>query len=57
MKRFCRAAYPKSDKAVALLRTYEVSARDKYENSKKKSEESEEKELDEDDIHIKKKRL
>jgi len=35
MKRFCRAANPKSDKAVALLRTYEVSARDKYENSKK----------------------
>jgi len=36
MKCFCRAANSKSDKAVALLRTYEVSARDKYENSKKK---------------------
>jgi len=38
MKCFCGAANPNIDKAVGLLITYdEASARDKYENAKKKT--------------------
>ena len=34
MKNYCGAASPQIDKAVELLRTYEITARDKYNNAK-----------------------
>jgi hypothetical protein len=37
MKQFCGAAEPKIDKCVALLRQYETTIKDKYNNAKKES--------------------
>ena len=37
MKKFCGAADPNIDKAVSLLKQYETTAKDKYNNAKKET--------------------